>query len=214
MGWHAPCGVPWVLLVFPPFQPPMKITSIQPTPNPNAYKFVLEQRVVRTGVEEYGNAAEAERDPLARTLFGVPDVENVFLCENFVTVTMKDGADWRKLNEGVSQVLTAHQPPAAQVPGAQVAAAGSAAAGLVDKVLSAGDQDLLGRINDVLDDRVRPALAGDGGGLQVLGLEGKTLKIRYQGACGSCPSSIAGTLMAIENMLQTEVDEEIQVVSA
>ena len=184
----------------------MKITSIQPTPNPNAYKFVLEQRVVQNGVREYGDAAAAESDPVARALFALPDVENVFLCDNFVTVTMRDGADWRKLNERVSQALTEHQPAAATATGG--------AAGFVDKVLQAGDQDLLGRINEVLDDRVRPALAGDGGGLQVLGLEGKTLKIRYQGACGSCPSSIAGTLMAIENMLQSEVDEEIQVVSA
>jgi Fe-S cluster biogenesis protein NfuA len=60
---------------------------------------------------------------------------------------------------------------------------------------------------------VRPALAGDGGGLEVVGLDGKTLQIRYQGACGSCPSSIAGTLMAIQNMLQAEIDEELSVVS-
>lgn len=184
----------------------MKITSIQPTPNPNAYKFVLEQKVVQNGVREYGSAAEAEADGLARSLFALPDVTNVFLCENFVTVTMRDGADWRKLNERVSQALTAHQfaPSTAPTP----------AAGLVEKAMQAGSGDLMTRINDVLDDRVRPALAGDGGGLQILGLEGKTLKIRYQGACGSCPSSIAGTLTAIESMLQSEVDEEIQVVSA
>ncbi len=66
-------------------------------------------------------------------------------------------------------------------------------------------------INSLLDDRVRPALAGDGGGLQVMGLEGKTLFIRYQGACGSCPSSTAGTLMAIQRLLQSEVDEELVV---
>jgi Fe-S cluster biogenesis protein NfuA len=74
-----------------------------------------------------------------------------------------------------------------------------------------GDVALLQQINALLDDRVRPALAGDGGGLQVLGLEGKTLFIRYQGACGSCPSSSAGTLMAIQNLLQAEVDEALVV---
>jgi Fe-S cluster biogenesis protein NfuA len=58
---------------------------------------------------------------------------------------------------------------------------------------------------------VRPALAGDGGGLQVLGVEGKTVLIRYEGACGSCPSSTAGTLMAIQNLLQSEVDDELVV---
>ena len=70
---------------------------------------------------------------------------------------------------------------------------------------------MLARINTLLDDRVRPALAGDGGGLQVMGLEGKTLFIRYQGACGSCPSSTAGTMMAIQNLIQSEIDEELVV---
>ena len=74
-----------------------------------------------------------------------------------------------------------------------------------------GRQAMLAKINSLLDDRVRPALAGDGGGLQVMGLDGKTLFIRYQGACGSCPSSTSGTLMAIQNLLQAEVDEELVV---
>jgi len=65
----------------------------------------------------------------------------------------------------------------------------------------------------VLDERVRPGLAGDGGGLEILGLEDKRLLIRYQGACGSCPSSISGTMYAIEHMLKEEVDPEIEVVS-
>ena len=73
---------------------------------------------------------------------------------------------------------------------------------------------MLGRINELLDDRVRPALAGDGGGLEIMGLEGKTLTISYQGACGSCPSSTAGTLMAIQNLLQSEVDDELVVTLA
>ena len=72
---------------------------------------------------------------------------------------------------------------------------------------------MLKQINELLDDRVRPALAGDGGGMEILSLENKALTIRYQGACGSCPSAIAGTLKAIENLLQMEVDEEIAVLS-
>jgi Fe-S cluster biogenesis protein NfuA len=74
-----------------------------------------------------------------------------------------------------------------------------------------GDPEMLARINSLLDDRVRPALAGDGGGLQVMGMEGKTIFIKYQGACGSCPSSTSGTLMAIQNLLQAEIDEELVV---
>ena len=91
---------------------------------------------------------------------------------------------------------------------------GAPGAGFDTTSLSADDKELLDRINAILDDRVRPALAGDGGGLEVIGLDGKTLLIRYQGACGSCPRSVAGTLMAIQNLLQTEVDETLAVVSA
>ena len=68
--------------------------------------------------------------------------------------------------------------------------------------------------NILLDQKVRPALAGDGGGLEVLGLEGYTVKIRYQGACGSCPSSISGTLTAIEGLLKRDVNPAINVVPA
>jgi Fe-S cluster biogenesis protein NfuA len=75
------------------------------------------------------------------------------------------------------------------------------------------DDPRLAKINEILDERIRPALAGDGGWLEVLSLEDNKLTIRYQGACGSCPSSLTGTLMAIENMIKNEVDEDIEVVA-
>ena len=70
------------------------------------------------------------------------------------------------------------------------------------------------KINKLLDNRVRPALAGDGGGLQVMGIEGYTVKIHYQGACGSCPTAISGTLMAIEGLLKRDIHPAIEVVAA
>jgi Fe-S cluster biogenesis protein NfuA len=75
------------------------------------------------------------------------------------------------------------------------------------------DDPRLLKINEILDERVRPALMGDGGYLEVLDLKEHTLSIRYQGACGSCPSSLTGTLMAIEGMLKQEVDPELEVVA-
>ena len=83
--------------------------------------------------------------------------------------------------------------------------------GALGAVLS--DDPRLIRINEILDERIRPALAGDGGWLEVLGIKDNTLTIKYQGACGSCPSSISGTLMAIEGMLRQEVDPELEVVA-
>ena len=74
--------------------------------------------------------------------------------------------------------------------------------------------ELLKQINEIIDQRVRPALASDGGGLQVMGLDGYTVRIHYQGACGSCPTAINGTLMAIEGLLKRDVHPAIEVVSA
>jgi len=92
------------------------------------------------------------------------------------------------------------------------AAAAAAAVGGPIAAVTSDDPRLL-RINEILDEKVRPALMGDGGYLEIMGLADHTLSIRYQGACGSCPSSLTGTLMAIESMLKQEVDPELEVVA-
>jgi Fe-S cluster biogenesis protein NfuA len=103
----------------------------------------------------------------------------------------------KKLAEPIREAPTASEPMAQAQAGAY----------------TPGENLLLDRINQVLDEKVRPGLAGDGGGLEIIGLDDKKLLIRYQGACGSCPSSIGGTMMAIEYMLKEDVDPEIEVVS-
>lgn len=181
----------------------MRVTSVQPTPNPQAFKFLTDRTLTRE-IRNYNGAKEAAGDLLATALFSLPGVQTLFFCENFVTVTFGGpAADWRTLKDRIVQMLeTMHveEPATGAAP----------AAGTVDT----DDVEMMRKINEVLDDRVRPALAGDGGGLEVLELRGKTLRIRYQGACGSCPSSIAGTLSAIQSLLQSEIDEELSVVSA
>ena len=92
-----------------------------------------------------------------------------------------------------------------------VSSAAAAVGGAIAAVTS--DDPRLLRINEILDEKVRPALAGDGGYLEIIGLKDHTLSIRYQGACGSCPSSLSGTLMSIEGMLKQEVDPELEVVA-
>lgn len=188
----------------------MKVTSIQPTPNPNAFKFLLDQAVAKSGqTRAYAKPEQAQDDVLAQAMFAVPGIETLFFCENFVTVSMTGEADWRAVAEQVTKLLESHQAPTfADDPAPKSAADADDPLASIPK---GGDPKMLSQINALLDDRVRPALAGDGGGLQVMGLEGKTLYIRYEGACGSCPSSTAGTLMAIQNLLQSEVDEELVV---
>ncbi|MCK5941702.1 MAG: NifU family protein [Planctomycetes bacterium] len=186
----------------------MKVSSIQPTPNPNAFKFLMDQAMARPGqTKAYAKPEQAQDDALAQGMFAVPGVETLFFCDNFVTVSMVADADWRSVAEQITKLLESHEPVELG-DGDGDAAKGDDPLASIPK---GGDPAMLSQINALLDDRVRPALAGDGGGLQVMGLEGKTLYIRYEGACGSCPSSTAGTLMAIQNLLQSEVDEDLVV---
>lgn len=186
----------------------MKVSSIQPTPNPNAFKFLVDQPLAKPGQSlAYAKPEQARSDVLAQGMFAIPGIDTLFFCDNFVTVSMTPQADWRAVAEQVTRLLESHLVDA-PTGAATAAAAGDDPLATLPK---GGDPEMMARINTLLDDRVRPALAGDGGGLQVMGLEGKTLFIRYQGACGSCPSSTAGTLMAIQRLLQSEIDEDLVV---
>jgi Fe-S cluster biogenesis protein NfuA len=82
------------------------------------------------------------------------------------------------------------------------------------EVSEESQDNLLMQINELLDQKVRPALAGDGGGLEVVGIDGFTVKIKYQGACGTCPSAISGTLMAIEGLLRRDINQALEVIAA
>ena len=155
----------------------------------------------------YAKPEQAQGDVLAQGMFAIPGVETLFFCDNFVTVSMTPEADWRAVAEQCTKLLESHIPEDL----GKNEADQEESKDPLTAIPVGGDPEVLAKINSLLDDRVRPALAGDGGGLQVMGLEGKTLMIRYEGACGSCPSSTAGTLMAIQNLLQSEVDEDLVV---
>ena len=192
-----------------------KISDIEETPNPNAVKFVLREPVTSGAARSFKSAEEAAGDALGASLFDVGQVASVFYMDKMVTVEKEDEADWDDLLPRLAVPIRAAE--ATQNGGAPAAATGNdeAAANGVGGALGAlmSDDPRLLRINEILDERIRPALAGDGGWLEVLGLRENTLQIRYQGACGSCPSSISGTLMAIEGMLRQEVDPELEVVA-
>ena len=183
-----------------------KISDIEETPNPNAVKFILREPVTNGVARQYGSAAEGANDPLAKSLFDVGQVVSVFYMDRMITVEKEEDADWDDLLPALAVPIRS-----AEAVNAAPAAAAAAVGGAIAAV--AGDDPRLIRINEILDERVRPALMGDGGYLEVLGLTDHTLSIRYQGACGSCPSSLTGTLMAIEGMLKQEVDPELEVVA-
>jgi len=182
-----------------------KIADIEDTPNPNAKKFILKEPLTWGIARSYDNAAEAEADLLAASIFDIEHVTNVFYVDHWLTVTQDGLADWQLLLRRVADRIRA--APAAD---AQTARLNAAATPIDD--LSPDDQQRLYMINGLLDEQIRPYLQGDGGDLHVLGLEGNRLTVHYQGACGSCPSSLSGTLVSIEHMLKT-IEPDIEVVA-
>ena len=183
-----------------------KIAEIEDTPNPNAVKFILKEPLTWGITRSYDNAEQAQDDALASTLFDIEHVTNVFYVDRWLTVTQDGEADWPELVRKVAEPIRA-APAADQQSAATVAAATTAIAGL-----SPGDQQRLDKINVLLDEQIRPALQGDGGDLHVIGLDGNQLSVHYQGACGTCPSSIAGTLRGIENLVRS-IEPDIDVVA-
>lgn len=180
-----------------------KIDDIEETPNPNAVKFILKEPVTSGAPRSFQSLVQASGDKLAQSLFDVGNVESVFYMDRMITVEKNDETDWDELLPKLAVPIRA----------AEAVVAGIHPAASDDTATFISDDPRLEQINAILDERIRPALAGDGGWLEVLKLEDDTLTIRYQGACGSCPSAISGTLMAIEGMIKQEVDPDIEVIA-
>lgn len=184
-----------------------KIADIEKTPNPNAMKFSLREPLTWGVTHSYDNAEQAQNDALARALFAIAHVTNVFYVDRWLTVTQDGLADWEQLAREIAVPLRA-APAASDQSTATVAAARAKFAHL-----SEHDQQRLDDINVLLDLEIRPYLQGDGGDLHILSLHGNQLTVHYQGACGTCPSSISGTLRGIENRLRT-IEPGIEVIAA
>jgi len=184
-----------------------KIADIEKTPNPNAMKFVLREPLTQGVVRSYENAQQAAGDPLASALFKIAHVTNVFYVDRWLTVTQDGVADWDELLKQLAAPIREADAAVtrAAVPGQPDITAQPAG-------LSVEDTLRLTQINLLLDEKVRPALLADGGGIEVLNLEGSRLTVRYHGACGTCPSSTMVTLNAIENLLHT-VEPDLEVVA-
>jgi Fe-S cluster biogenesis protein NfuA len=185
----------------------VKVIEIQNTPNPDAFKFVVDAKIVAQGAKSYEDRFMAKDDPLALALFDLKGISSVFMMDRFVTVTKTPLTQWSTLEREITSLIETKAAPVVEEKKAAFDPAAPAVAGTESK------EDVLQKINQVLDDNVRPALAGDGGGLEVIDYTDKVLTVHYQGACGSCPSSTTGTLFAIQNLLQRMIDPEIQVVS-
>jgi NFU1 iron-sulfur cluster scaffold homolog, mitochondrial len=185
-----------------------KIAEIEPTPNPNAMKFILREPLTWGVTRSYDNPAKAVGDPLALALFDIEHVTNVFYVDHWVTVTQDGDADWQELMRKLAVPI--RDAPSADAQSSQLAEQSSEA--MDPESLSPEDRERLGKINAILDEQIRPYLQNDGGDLYVMGLEGNKLSVHYQGACGSCPSSLSGTLAGIESLVR-QIEPDLEVVA-
>lgn len=185
-----------------------KIADIQETPNPNAVKFILKEPVSYGTSHSFKTPESAADDALARSLFDVGNVVSVFYMDKMITVEKTEDAEWDEVLPELAVPIRAAESVRSNGNGSAAKAVGGAIAAAVES-----DDPTIREIEALLDERIRPYLANDGGWLEIVGLEDSTLKIRYEGACGSCPSSLTGTLMAIENMIREQIDPEIEVVA-
>lgn len=179
----------------------LMVQDVDLTPNPHALKFILNEKLLNNETRQYADKTSAANDPFAKGIFEIDGVVSVFYMDKFVTIEKSPENNWGQIQRPFINFLKTFDKNL--IP--------------AEQEISVSDEEsnqLLKQINVLLDQKVRPALAGDGGGLEVLGLEGYTVKIRYQGACGSCPSSISGTLMAIEGLLKRDVNPAINVIPA
>jgi len=184
-----------------------KIADIETTPNPNARKFVLREPLTWGIAHSYESAEQAQGDALASALFAIAHVSNVFYIDRWLTVTQDGQADWDALVRDIAVPLRAAPAAAEQ----SAAAVFDARTSIAD--LSPQDRQRLDDIELILDQQIRPYLQSDGGDLHVLGLTGNRLIVHYQGACGTCPSSISGTLQSIESRLRT-LEPDLEVLAA
>ncbi len=193
-----------------------EIVNIQPTPNPHALKFILNQPVISGGTKFITGEDDFENDEFVQALFAsVPGVESVYINENFVTVTKSFNEDWSELEDEVQQLLHSRlqfynvpKQNQTNIPENKNSIANSITP---EEYHSRNDAEKLLIVEAIFDEQIRPALAADGGGLSVATVEGKIVRINYEGACGSCPSSLSGTLRAIESILRNALGPEIEV---
>jgi Fe-S cluster biogenesis protein NfuA len=167
------------------------------TPNPATLKFLPGRTVMTTGTFEARSAAEAERSPLAERLFAVPGVTGVFFGSDFVTVTKGEG-EWQHLKPAILGAIMQHFMSGAPV--LQDQANAGAEAG--DEFFDEDDAGTVATIKELLDTRVRPAVAGDGGDITFRGFKDGVVYLNMKGSCSGCPSSTATLKHGIQNLLR------------
>ena len=174
------------------------------TPNPATLKFLPGETVMEQGTADFPDLDSANSSPLAERLFALNGVTGVFLGNDFVTVTKQDSIDWEHIKPSILGAIMDHfQSGAPVIHGEQT--------GSVHAEHLGEDTEIVGQIKELLDSRVRPAVAQDGGDITFHGFESGIVYLQMQGACAGCPSSTMTLKMGIENLLRHYIPEVTEV---
>lgn len=174
------------------------------TPNPATLKFLPGQTVLDLGTADFPSAEAAEKSPLAKRIFAAGDVTGVFFGADFVTVTKAEAVEWQHIKPAILGAIMEHFQSGAAVISGEGAAGGHAAH-------TGPDGDIVRQIKELLDTRVRPAVAQDGGDITFHGFDRGVVYLHMQGACAGCPSSTLTLKMGIENLLRHYIPEVLEV---
>ncbi|MBT5029413.1 MAG: hypothetical protein HOM97_13550 [Nitrospina sp.] len=185
------------------------VLNIELTPNPRSVKFIVDQKVIESGSKTIEEGGYLETDTFATNLFALEIVDMVYLREDFVAVTLNSADLWVIFKDKVKNIIEANLEKYAE--GDDEVSASILDDFDMETYPSLADDEKIIIVEAVLDATIRPALANDGGGLEVIEVDGPIVRIRYQGACGGCPSSTGGTLRVIENHLRSQLDPNIKV---
>ena len=172
------------------------------TPNPATLKFLPGRAVMPEGTADFPDADAGRRSPLAARLFGIPEVERVFFGADFVTVTKRDAVDWRHLKPAVLGAIMEHFTRGLPLFDSEAEAE-------AEQVYEGEEAEIVDQIKELIETRVRPAVAADGGDIIFKGFDGGsgTVFLHLQGSCAGCPSSSITLRNGIENMLRHYIPE-------
>ncbi|TKZ22465.1 NifU family protein [Shimia litoralis] len=175
------------------------------TPNPATLKFLPGQTVLETGTADFPSSEGASVSPLASRIFAVNGVSGVFFGNDFVTVTKSEATEWDHIKPAILGAIMEH------FQSGQPVMAGEAAAPSGHAAHDGPDGEIVGQIKELLDTRVRPAVAQDGGDITFHGFDRGVVYLHMQGACAGCPSSTLTLKMGIENLLRHYIPEVTEV---
>ena len=181
------------------------------TPNPATVKFLPGRQVMAAGTRDFATPEEAEASPLAQALFDLGDVVGVFFGSSFISVTIAPGSEWRDVKPDVLGILLDHFT--ADMPLFTVGSASGISVPADDGGFDddPADAEIIDQIKDLIETRVRPAVANDGGDIIYRGFDKGKVYLKMQGACAGCPSSTATLKNGIESLLKHYVPEVTEV---